>query len=391
MAQYTINSEYASLIALDTHARTVTAKGINLETGETKLKRFNGCPSPEVIAAWIHANFQAPHYAAYESGCTGFFLCRELRNLGIDCDVIAISSIARSTDDKENKNDRRDAKRLLHELLNLDQSLSRVWLPDAECEGVRDLLRCCRDASNAVKRLKQQVSALLLRHGHVFNEKTPKGKRKKLWGRAHEKWIDSIDLGTEESNDTLSYYLSALAEATEHLRHMLARVAQVAQKLRWKPYVDALCCLKGIDTYSAMVYASEFGDFNRFKNGRSVSKYVGTTPKNNASGDSKSKNGHITKAGNSHVRTTLVEGCSNMSRRKHTTVKLKAGQVVSAHVVAACNSGNKRLIDRHRHLVQDLNKPANVAKIAVASEMARWVWHVGCMVQEEQEAGIKKA
>lgn len=179
MTRYAINSQKTSLITFDNHARTATTKGIDLETGTTKVKRFNDCLSPAEIVSWIKNNFSGSHYCAYEFGCTGFYLCREFRSVETDCDVIAVSSIARSSDNKKRKDDRRDAKRLLNELLTPSSSLSRAWIPDAECEGVRDLLRCYRDGASALKRLKQQLLALLLRHGYVFNEKTPTDKNKK--------------------------------------------------------------------------------------------------------------------------------------------------------------------------------------------------------------------
>jgi transposase len=386
MAQYTISSDYASIIAFDTHARTITANGIDLETGVIKKKRFNDCPSVAEIASWIEENFTAPHLSAYESGVTGFYLSRELITLGIDCDVIAVSSIARSTDDRQRKTDRMDANRLLKELLIPGSDLSRVWLPDPECEGVRDLLRCYRSVSDDLRRSKQQTGALLLRHGYVFNEKTKNGKSKSTWQTAFYKWLDTVDLGSKEANDTLAYYRTIVSEREEQTKRIMARIEEIATLPRWKPYVDAFCYIKGIEVYSAMVYAAEFGDFLRFKNGRSVSKWTGVTPKSHASGERQVVGGHITKAGNEQVRRALVEGCSSMARRKYAPVKLKAGRVVSEEVISICNQCNKRLIDRHRHLSEVQKKTANVAKIAIASEMIRWIWVVGSIVQQEQLA-----
>ena len=52
-------------------------------------------------------------------------------------------------------------------------------MPDAECEAMRDLARA---QVAAVKRAKQQASALLLRHGYVWNEKTASSRSlKKTW------------------------------------------------------------------------------------------------------------------------------------------------------------------------------------------------------------------
>jgi transposase len=385
MAQYTITSHYASVFALDTHARTTTVKGINLQSGETKTRRFSDCPTTEQIVSWMQKNFPAPYYAAYESGCTGFYLCRKLRASGVFCDVIAVSTIARSTDDRQRKTDRRDATGLLRELLNPVCTSSVVWMPDEKLEGIRDFLRCYRDASIALKRAKQQTLALLLRHGYVFNEKTPSGKRKTYWSEAFAGWLDSVDLNSEDANDTLASYRGAITENSVRCKRMLKHIEDIAQKPRFKPYVDALCLISGVDVYSAVVYASEIGDFSRFKNGRSISKWVGVTPKSHNSGEKQNNNGHITKAGSIHVRACLIEGCSAIGRRKYAPAKLKVGREVSEYIIAECNKCNRRLIDKHHHLICDLHKTANVAKVAIANEMIRWVWHIGYMVQAEQE------
>jgi transposase len=385
MAQYTITSPYASIFALDTHARTTTVRGIALQSGEVKTKRFSDCPSVQDIVFWMQQNFPAPYYAAYESGCTGFYLCRQLRALGVFCDVIAVSTIARSINDKQNKTDRKDAKGLLQELLNPLSALSVVWIPDENLEGIRDFLRCYRDASIALKRAKQQTLALLLRHGYVFNEKTPSQKRKKYWSAAFTKWIDAIDLGSKGANDTLTSYRGIITENSVRCKRMLGHIEDIAQMPHFKPYVDALRCISGIDTYSAVVYTSEIGKFSRFKNGRTISKWVGITPKSHDSGERQGKNGHITKAGSIHVRTCLIEGCSSLERRRYRPVVLAVNQQVSEHIIAECNKCNRRLINKHHHLIYELHKTPNIAKVAVANEMIRWVWHIGNLIQAEQE------
>lgn len=340
---------------------------------------------PEEIASWIAEHFPAPHYAAYESGCTGFYLAHRLTELGVVCDVIAVSTIARSSDDKQRKSDRKDAKRLLQELLIPQSSLSRVWIPDEECEGVRDFLRCYQDAVDARKRLKQQTLALLLRHGFVWNEKTPRGKTKPAWKGSFMKWINDIDLGTPCANSALTAYLFAIAEKDEQIKRLHLQIEELARQPRWKPYVDAFICIDGVATYAAMVYASEFGDFSRFKNGRSVSRYVGVTPRSHASGDRKDNNGAITKAGNGHLRLVAVEGCTSLPMRKLKPIKLETGQTVSEKVMTLCRNCNRRLNDKYSRLTQDSKKPSNVAKIAAVSEMVRWIWVIGSVVQEEQQ------
>ena len=67
-----------------------------------------------------------------------------------------------------------------------------MWVPDDECEAARDLTRALEDARDDLSRSKQRLSKFLLRHGLVFDERTPTGRRKGNWTRAHWSWIESI-------------------------------------------------------------------------------------------------------------------------------------------------------------------------------------------------------
>lgn len=381
MAEYTISSEYGSLFGMDVHARSTTVRGFDFATGETRTKRFGDCPEPALIAEWMQEGFTGPHYAAYESGCTGFHMCRELRELGVDCDVVAASTIARSTDDKKRKNDRRDAKRLLSEMLSPEPSYSTVWLPDEECEGERDLVRARHDARQALKKSRQQANAILLRHGLAWNEKAPSGRLKTTWGRDHVKWIESQSL-PGSAQVALQHYLDAISEQAALARKLDAVVREHAALPRWKPAVDALSHVKGIDVPSAFLLAVEFGDFSRFDGGRAVSCWAGLVPSSSDSAD-KHANGHITKSGNPYVRGALIEGLSNMHVRKSEAKKLRKGQEVSGSVRRLCRQCDMRMAERHERMSKE-GKQANVIKVALANEMVRWVWAIGLAVEREQ-------
>ena len=381
MAEYTISSEYGSLFGMDVHARSTTVRGFDFATGETRTKRFGDCPEPALIAEWMQEGFTGPHYAAYESGCTGFHMCRELRELGVDCDVVAASTIARSTDDKKRKNDRRDAKRLLSEMLSPEPSYSTVWLPDEECEGERDLVRARHDARQALKKSRQQANAILLRHGLAWNEKAPSGRLKTTWSRDHVKWIESQSL-PGSAQIALQHYLDAISEQAALARKLDAVVREHAALPRWKPAVDALSHVKGIDVPSAFLLAVEFGDFSRFDGGRAVSCWAGLVPSSSDSAD-KHANGHITKSGNPYVRGALIEGLSNMHVRKSEAKKLRRGQEVSGPVRRLCRQCDMRMAERHERMSKE-GKQANVIKVALANEMVRWVWAIGLAVERER-------
>ena len=161
-------------------------------------------------------------------------------------------------------------------------------------------------------------------------------------------------------------------------------VEKEAEKPRWKPYVDALCRLSGIDVCTAFLAAAEFGPFERFPSGRRVPCWIGTIPRNSSSGE-KEAHGGITRDGNSFLRRALVEGCCGMQNRKNTVKGMRDGSVSPA-VEAMAHKANERMLGRYRRLVNESDKSIDEAKVAIASEMARWIWAVGCQVEREQGA-----
>lgn len=172
MTEYTIRSNYASIMAIDQHARSVTIAGLDYATGESKTTRLIDCPTASDIAAWATGWATMPIRFVYESGPCGFQLARDLKAIGHDCDVIAVSTIPRSSGDKWLKDDRKDAHRLLDSVVSPNSKCKSVVLPSESAEAARDLVRSYCDMVLATKRLKMQFSSMLLRHGIVWNERT---------------------------------------------------------------------------------------------------------------------------------------------------------------------------------------------------------------------------
>jgi transposase len=383
MAQYTMHSSYASHIAIDQHARSVTMRGLDLLTGETQAKRLTNCPTAKDITDWARSWATGPMRFAYESGPCGNTLAREIRALGHACDIIAVSSIARSAEDKLFKDDRRDAARLLAEMVSPHSKCKTVWILDAQTEAARSLVRAYYDAVDATRRSKLQLSAFLLRHGHVWNERTGSGKLKKTWTRGYLDWIRSIKLGEEADRATLSLYLTFAQENIQRARTVADRLGKLAGESRYKPYVDALCRLKGVDPLTAITFITTVGDFSRFKNGRSVSSYFGLIPKRHDSGERCGRSGHMTKAGDSTTRRAVIESLVGIENFKPTAKALAKGAAAASRAVEAealkCNIRN---VERYSYL-KSRGKSANVAKAAVASELVRDMWVIGRMVKEE--------
>lgn len=173
---------HVTSIGLDVHARSVAAAAFNPFTGEVVHRDF-GTDAAE-IAEWA-LGFEEPR-ACYESGPTGFHMARELRALGLDCAVAAVSKMQRPAADARRKNDRRDAEFIARMLAT--HNIVEVPLPDMAVEAARDLDRALDDATRELRRSRQRLNMFLIRLGHVWDERNADGARKKAWTRAHWRW-----------------------------------------------------------------------------------------------------------------------------------------------------------------------------------------------------------
>lgn len=86
---------------------------------------------------------------------------------------------------------------------------------------------------------------------------------------------------------------------------------------------------------------------------------------------------HITKAGNCHLRRLLVEFAQSLSRGQvgHKSKDLKARQAGnSPEVIAYADWTNERLRRRCQRMVLKEKIKKNVAKTAIARELACFAW-----------------
>lgn len=365
--------QYATSIGLDVHARSIAACAFDPMTGEVTRASFPY--DPAAVAEWA-LTFEAPR-AVYESGVTGFHLCRALRALGLDCVVGAVSRMQRPSADKRRKTDRRDAEFLARLLAT--RNVVEVDAPDEECEAARDLSRAPEDEREDLQRARQRLLKFLLRHGLVFDERTPTGARKGNWTRAWWAWCRGISFPEPDAQRVLEHYKDEVRRLEDAKRSLGRAVAEAAGRPRWKARVDALRCLKGIDVATAHALVVEAGEFSRFRSAPAFAAWCGLVPSEHSSGEGQSRGG-ITKAGNGHARRLLVEAAWHVPMSGRDPKDLAAGQAVAPAVRRHATKGVRRLIDRREAMAGAGKRPA-VANCATARELACWVWAVGRMVE----------
>jgi len=95
-------------------------------------------------------------------------------------------------------------------------------------------------------------------------------------------------------------------------------------------------------------------------------------------------------AQNSHVDVFIfivsetVEGYSGVAAWKSGRKATPKGAAPSTACRSIASRANERLHARYGHLAREKHKNANKAKVAVVSELVRWIWVIGLRVQEEQ-------
>lgn len=363
---------HVTSIGLDVHARSVTAVALDSITGEVRSQKFGY--SPAEIAGWI-LQLDSPK-AVYESGVTGFHLVRELREMGVDCIVGAVSKMHKPASDRRKKNDRNDAEFLARQLMA--HNIVEVFVPDVETEGARNLSRALEDVRDDLTRAKHRLTHLLIRWGYVWNEFNEDGKRRGSWTHAHWEWIRGIELPDAAARESLDYYISEVRHIESQKKAIEKRVAQCASGPRWRDRVEALRCMKGIETVTAFALTVEAGVFSRFDSARAFASWLGLVPSEHSSGERASRGG-ITKAGNSHLRKLLVEASWHYARATKERKRSLYDESVPASISNHAAVGVKRLVERRRHLSCELRKRPVVANVATARELACWIWALGRM------------
>jgi transposase len=362
-------------VGMDIHKDTivvaVTAMG---EIGKaTPYGTFpNTAATLEKLVKRLRQAGSGPLRFCYEAGPCGYGVHRTLTKLGEDCMVVAPSMIPRKSGDRQ-KNDKRDAANLA--VLHRGGLLTAVWVPDAAHEAMRDLIRARQAAVRTVRTARQQLSAFLLRHERVYpGNRTP-------WTKAHRGWLADQSFAQPAQQIVLEESIEAV-RLGEQRRDRVDGFLR-AQIPTWSlfPLVQNLSALRGLDTIASAGLAAAIGDPSRFASAPDFMAYLGLVPSEHSSGP-KRRNGAITKAGDIHARTLLIEAAhSYRFPARVARHKLVAVDAVPEAVREITWKAQTRLCQRYRHMIAK-GKLRQVVVTAIARELAGFVWSIACITTD---------
>ena len=300
----------------------------------------------------------------YEAGCLGYSLYHQLTDHGVECVILAPSTMA-ETPGKKIKTDKRDAEKIARCLAY--HQYKPVYVPDEEDDAVKEYIRMRDDVKAHLKETKQQIIAYYTRHGFQFDGSSH-------WTQKHLNWVESLQFENSIHQEVLREYLTVFYDLSEKVAVYDARIEELSHSERYAENVGKLCCFSGIATHTALSLLAEVGDFSRFRSAPQFAAYLGLVPGEHSSSDKQHRTG-ITKAGNSHLRRLLIESAHCYSRgavgkKSKAQKERQAGN--SPEVIAYADRAVDRLKRKYQRIA--LHSRANIAKTAVARELACFVW-----------------
>ena len=355
-------------IGMDVHTTNYTLCAYSFESQEAFAKTQIKPDINELVKYLTklqkHLGEEAKLVCGYEAGGLGYSLYHQLTERGYKCVILAPSTIPKSVADQAFKDDWRDAVRIA-ECLTYGTYKS-VYVPDDNDIAVKEYIRMRDGVKTLVKQTKQRIIAFYHRYGILY-QGTP-------WTQKHFKWLRSLEWKHPLEKEAFEEEIITLEQLLAKIERYDRKIEEIAQTDRYAEKVNHLCCFKGIRTHTALSHIVEVSDFRRFPSAEKFAAFLGLVPGRHDSSDKRGKR-PISKTGNSHLRRLLIESaqsfCKGTAGRKSKALKERQ-QGNSPEIIAYADRANERLSRKYRQIA--MRSSANVAKTAVAREMACFIW-----------------
>ncbi|MGT0250591.1 IS110 family transposase [Burkholderia pyrrocinia] len=301
----------------------------------------------------------------YEAGPCGYGLYLQLMQTEFDCMVCAPSLIPKKPGERV-KTDRRDAIKLVCALRAGD--MSAVYVPGIEDEAFRDLARAWAAAKDDLKQARQRLKSFLLSHGVRYTGSAN-------WGPAHRRWLSQYSFESEWQQLAFDEHRRTIEDRLAQCGHLETALRQAVVNWRFYPAVLGLQAMRGVQFTTAVGMLSELGDLSRFEHPRQLMAWLGVPPSEHSSGDRR-RQGSITKAGNSYARKLLVEAAWSYRHPVRVSPDIqRRHEGIPKSIIDRAWDAQVRLCRRYRKLAAR-GKSVNIAVIAIARELAGFVWDI---------------
>lgn len=303
-------------VGIDVHKRTYS---LCIICDGLRVKRFVMAADPKQLINSLEKHFRgAKIHSAYEAGFSGFALHRFLVKSGINNIVVNPASIETAARDKV-KTDKRDSLKLATQLF--DGRLKGILVPTEEQELRRLLTRTREQLVSEKTRLSSQIKARLYQFGLItFDDKAVVSE---VFLSRYLKPELPYELKT--SLETLVQLWRAVCLEIKRYRGLLAQQGRNDERVH-RIYES----VPGIGPIGARILSNELGDMEQFKSEKKLFGFIGFTPSEYSTGDSR-RQGHISRQGSGRLRWVLTEAAwvaiktDPALKTAYERIKVKAG------------------------------------------------------------------
>lgn len=279
-------------IGVDVHRRSWTACIIR---GREIVFRGTIAPRVEVLLAVFAKHEAQPGQTevAYEIGGSGFWLRDGLAAAGFEVIVAAPCQIPRAPG-RSVKTDPRDSQELA-ELLQ-GGLLRSIAIPTEEERAARDLVRTRKSMVEQRTEWIRRVKAKLTFFGVDYGSR--------YWSLKFRDWFLRQPLPAEV-RQSLDHILNLIAVFEQEIATIDQEIVVAVEK-RALPLLQLYRTVPAFGPVTQAVLTVELRDLRRFATPDHAVSYVGLCPSEYSSGETV-RRGRITRQGNTHARTILIE------------------------------------------------------------------------------------
>jgi len=313
----------------------VNDKGEFVHKGRSKT-------DPEKIAMHLKKTNFNLEKIGIESGSLSHWLVNELRSQDLPAICIDARKMAAFLSVRINKTDDNDAQGIAEAMrCNLYKEVSQKSQQAVE---TATLMRCRRTLVQQKVQLSNGVRGFLktygVRLGACGEKEFPEKVRK-----AFPEILTIARTGIEG-------LLNSYEKLCEEIKKLDRKIEELAKN---DEDVKRLMTIPGVGLITAMSFKTEIDDPKKFNKSRDVGAYLGMTPRQYSSGETK-RQGHISKCGSAEVRSLLTEAGLVCITRSKKWSKLKAWglKIMRKHGAkkAAVAVGRKLSVIMHRMLIE---------------------------------------
>ncbi len=285
---------------------------------------------------------EVPCVVAMEACGSAHYWGRELSKLGHEVRLISPQFVKPYV--KSGKNDANDAEAICEAASR--PTMRFVAVKSAEQQAGQALHRVRSRLIKSRTALVNEIRGLLGEFGLVMPVKGVAACRRLV--------VEVLEDGENGLPGLMRQLLFQLGEELKQWDQQIGELDEaIKQQCKADDRIKRLLEIEGVGPITASAVVAAVGDARQFTGSRDLSAWVGLVPRQHSSGG-KEQLGHITKRGDTYLRTLLIHG--------------------ARAVVNAC----QKKIDRKSKWLQGLiqRRNRNIATVALANKNARIIWAV---------------